>query len=106
MKKLLFALAITFACSVNAQEVFATANNSGGGKIVLLATQDDCRAGRRGMFATLPTGETSFGCWSLSGDFIRVKYHDGSVRMYALGPNYWELAPKYKKKIAQKVGMQ
>lgn len=102
MKKLIFALTITFACSVNAQEVFATANNSDGGKIVLLVTKDDCHTGRRGMFATSPTGETSFGCWSLNGDFIRVKYRDGSVRMYALGPNYWELDPEYKKKVAEK----
>lgn len=105
MKYLLFALAL-LSSSVSAQEVFATANNSGGGKIVLLVTKDDCHAGRRGMFATSPTGETSFGCWSLSGDFVRVKYHDGSVRMYSLGPNYWELEPEYKKKSAKKVTAQ
>lgn len=104
MKSILIILAL-LSSSVSAQEVFATANNSGGGKIVLLATQDDCRAGRRGMFATLPTGETSFGCWSLIGDFIRAKYHDGSVRMYALGPNYWELEPEYKRKAANKLAV-
>lgn len=105
MKLLLIILAL-MSSTASAQEVFATANNSGGGKIVLLATKDDCHAGRRGMFATLPTGETSFGCWALTGDFIYVKYQDGSVRMYALGPNYWDLAPEYKKKIVKKVMAQ
>lgn len=104
MNKLLVVL-VMLSSSVSAQEVFATANNSGGGKIVLLATQDDCRTGHRGMFSALPTGETLFGCWSAKGNFIRVKYHDGEIRMYALGPSYWELAPEYKKKFTKtKIG--
>jgi hypothetical protein len=100
MKSLLLALAL-LSSSVSAQEIFATADNSAGGQIVLLAMKSDCPKNHRAMFATLPTGETSFGCWAMVFDFIRVKYHDGSTRMYALGPDYWDVDPFYTNKISK-----
>jgi hypothetical protein len=102
MKSLLLALAL-LSSSVSAQEIFATADNSAGGQIVLLAMKSDCPKNHRAMFATLPTGETSFGCWAMVFDFIRVKYHDGSTRMYALGP--WDVDPFYRKKLTKAKGV-
>ena len=100
MKKILIVLAL-LSSSVSAQEIFATADNSAGGKIVLLSIKSDCPKNYRSMFSTLPTGETSYGCWTVAFDMIRVRYHDGSIRMYELGPNHWALDPCYEKKIAK-----
>ena len=104
MKKLLLALAL-ISSSVSAQEIFATAINSAGGKIVLLSIKSDCSKNYRAMFSTLPTGETSYGCWSVAFDMIRVKYHDGAIRMYELGPNHWSIDPFYEKKIQKTKGV-
>ena len=53
------------------------------------------------MFSTLPTGETLYGCWVAAFDMIRVRYHDGAVRMYELGPNHWVIDPYFEKKMAK-----
>jgi hypothetical protein len=81
MKTLLIALAL-LSSSVSAQEIFATAANNSGGKIVLLSAAGKCPKGQASMFAADPEGKIWRGCWKMVGSYVSTKYTDGVTRMY------------------------
>lgn len=97
MKKLFSAFAIIFACSANAQEIFATTANNAGGKIVLLMLPEACQKGQSGMFATDSTGYSIVGCWKMVGSYVSVRFSNGSTRMY--DGDIFTLSDFYQKKF-------
>lgn len=82
MKKLICTLALI--CSFAHADTVATAQNNGGGMIVL--TNSKCTS-REGMVAYTNdgTGRTTLGCWFPEDSFIFVAWNDGDVRTYPYG---------------------
>lgn len=82
MKKLICSLALI--CSFAHADTVATAQNGGGGLIVL--TNNKC-SGREGMVAYTndSTGRTTLGCWFPEDSFVFIGWNDGDVRTYPYG---------------------
>ncbi len=96
MKKLLIAL-VFISSSVSAQEIFATASNDVGGKIVLLSASGNCPKGQASMFAAMTNGLNFKGCWKMVGSYVSTRYSDGDTRMY--DGELFTLSEYYRKKL-------
>jgi hypothetical protein len=85
MKKLLLILALVsnFAHA----ETWFEATNQGGGKIVLLMQKCADNPNARIVIAQLPTGSSSFGCWTFVADLVVVIWDTGSVRTSTYNAN-------------------
>lgn len=94
LSKCIAALCIAASFPVMA-DVFATADNKSGGKIVLTDKQGGCNQGWKETFSVAGDGHVIGGCWRFyEKEFIQVHYEDGSHRMYDL--EGWEMGDKYR----------
>ena len=77
----LFLAALAACMPVHADELVA--RNKAGGSIVLSdKTSKACDAGENIAFATSPTGNVEFGCWTLLENRVWIKYQDGTLRVH------------------------
>ena len=80
MKKLLM-LFIFAASASNAAEKWLEAENSAGGKIILLTEKCNNSEGRM-LLSSSKEGKTIRGCWWYFADMVQVVYQDGSTYSY------------------------
>ncbi len=85
MKKLL--LLLTLVSSLASAETWFEAANAGGGKIVLLMNKCSGTSNGRVVIAQLPTGSSSFGCWSYVAEMVVVIWDTGDIRTSSYNAN-------------------
>ena len=102
MKVIHTIVGLCLAVSANVQaDVFASADNEAGGKIVLSDRFGICTEGRREAMTITSDGTALGGCWRVfEKELIQIDYHDNTTKMYSL--EGWVLGPKYRKEASSK----
>jgi hypothetical protein len=85
MKKLLLILALV--SSFAHADTWFEASNQGGGKIVLLMNKCSGTSNGRVVIAQLPSGSSSFGCWTYVADLVVVVWDTGDIRTSSYNAN-------------------
>lgn len=81
MKKLILILLLATAAHA---ETIATAQNDGGGIMVL--TDIKCKDSKSLVaYSTTNNNKTLLGCWFLDDNFVFIIWNDGDVRTYPFG---------------------